>query len=89
MEDKIKIAIIDSGIRLDHPAFAGKTPVVIDTVPSVDGDLYGHGTAVYNIIRKVEADITNFKLPWREDGIEETCLLELLNKIDREYPVDI
>jgi hypothetical protein len=91
MQDKIKIAIIDSGIRLDHPAFAGKTPVVIDTVPSVDSDLYGHGTAVYNIIRKVEdiADITNFKLPWREDGIEETCLLELLKKIDREYPVDI
>jgi uncharacterized NAD-dependent epimerase/dehydratase family protein len=91
MQNKIKIAIIDSGVRLDHPAFVGKTPVVIDTAPSTDGGFYGHGTAVYNIIRKAEdiADIINFKLLWQEDGIEEACLLELLNKIDREYPVDI
>jgi hypothetical protein len=31
MQDKIKIAIIDSGIRLDHPAFAGNLPVLVDT----------------------------------------------------------
>jgi uncharacterized NAD-dependent epimerase/dehydratase family protein len=91
MQDKIRIAIIDSGVRLDHPAFVGKTPVIIDTAPSADSGFHGHGTAVYNIIRKVEdiADIINFKLPWQEDGIEETCLIELLKKIDREYPVDI
>jgi hypothetical protein len=30
MQDKVKIAIIDSGVQLDHPAFTGNLPVLID-----------------------------------------------------------
>jgi uncharacterized NAD-dependent epimerase/dehydratase family protein len=91
MQEKIRIAIVDSGVRFDHPAFAGKPPVVIDAAGSAESGIYGHGTAVYNIIRKAGdiADIVNFRLAWREDGIEETELVGILQKIDREYPVDI
>jgi hypothetical protein len=28
-QEKIKIAIVDSGVRLDHPAFVHKPPVMI------------------------------------------------------------
>jgi uncharacterized NAD-dependent epimerase/dehydratase family protein len=91
MQDRIRIAIIDSGVRLDHPAFASKPPVVIDTAGSTDSGFYGHGTAIYNIIRKTEdiADIINFRLVSNEQGVEDSELLELLHKIDREYQVDI
>jgi uncharacterized NAD-dependent epimerase/dehydratase family protein len=91
MQDKIRIAIIDSGVRLDHPGFAGNVPVLVDASSADTNEWTGHGTAVYNIIRKVadKADIINFRLVYNEQGVEETELLELLHKIDREYPVDI
>jgi subtilisin family serine protease len=90
-QEKTRIAIIDSGVRLDHPAFVHKPPVMIDTGGSGRRELVGHGTAVYNIIRKVEdnADILNFSLDYRDEGVEESELLELLETIDREYPVQL
>jgi uncharacterized NAD-dependent epimerase/dehydratase family protein len=91
MQDKIKIAIIDSGVRLDHPALSGNLPILIDVSGADTNEWMGHGMAVYNIIRKATdiADIINFRLVYNDQGVEETELLELLKKIDREYPVDI
>ena len=76
MQDKIKIAIIDSGVRLDHPAFTGNPPVLVDASGADTNEWTGHGTAVYNIIRKVAdiADIINFRLVYNEQGVEETEL---------------
>ena len=52
----VKVAILDSGIELAHPAMAGveladevmivETPKQLATVPGEGRDLYGHGTAV-------------------------------------------
>lgn len=53
---KIRIAIVDSGVRLDHPAVQGHHPVVVrySGLGEGEGDC-GHGTAVYNIVKKQKA----------------------------------
>ena len=62
---KIKIAIIDSGVYCQHPAFLNNKPFLICDDETIDTkNFYGHGTAIYNIISRVSdiADIVNFKL---------------------------
>lgn len=89
---KIQIAIIDSGINCEHPAFVDSKPILISTdEQNKFEDFYGHGTAVYNIIRKVEniADITNFRLKDVENGICENELINLLKIIKSEYKFDL
>jgi thermitase len=59
----IKVAVIDSGIDLNHPAFVGhlaplshwKDYVDGDTIPQdvVGGESYGHGTSVASIVLQV------------------------------------
>ena len=53
---KIRIAIVDSGGRLDHPAVQGHHPVVVrySGLGVGEGDC-GHGTAIYNIVKKTES----------------------------------
>lgn len=88
MKDKLNIAIVDGGFRTDHPAFSACPPVI---AAGGSAAFLGHGTAVYNIIRKTRgiANIVNFSLVQDEDGVEEAALTALLETIDREYPVDI
>jgi hypothetical protein len=90
MRDKVKIAIIDNGVRLDHPAFAGTLPVLVDVSGAASNEWTGHGTAIYNIIRKAGdiADIINFRLVSSGEGVEEMGLLEILRTIHLDYPVD-
>lgn len=89
---KIQIAIIDSGVNCLHPAFVDKKPVMIYDGEETDSEgFYGHGTAIYNIIRQVEdiAEITNFKVNNIETGICEDELISLLMRIKNQYKFDI
>lgn len=89
---KIKIAIVDSGLNYNHPAFLNsKTDLVYDGEQTEPDEFYGHGTAIFNIIRRVEdiAEITNFKLDNVEEGIYEDTLVDMLEKIRDEYCFDI
>jgi subtilisin family serine protease len=62
----VRIAVIDSGVEIDHPALAGLTLVddlhVVDAgvqieVKEGDGtDVFGHGTAVSAVIRRIAPD---------------------------------
>ena len=69
----VKIAILDSGVEAAHPALAGL--VLSDDIAIVedagrlkavagDGDLFGHGTAVAGIVRRVapEAEIGSIRV---------------------------
>lgn len=92
MKKKIQIAVLDSGLKCNHPAFANNNPILITDRDVAETDsFFGHGTAVYNIIRKVEsiAHITNFKLNYIEDGICEDELIYTLRKINNEYNFDL
>ena len=92
MNSKIQIAIIDSGVTCHHPAFSNSNPIIISDGEAVEtNSLYGHGTAIYNIIRKVNsiASIINFKLDHVENGICEGGLISILRKIKKEYNFDI
>ncbi len=66
----IKVAVIDTGIDLDHPAFAGRLAPANEWKDFVDGDAtpqevgttndhgYGHGTGVAGIILQVAPKAT-------------------------------
>ncbi len=52
---KIRIAIVDSGVRLDHPAVQGHHPVVVHYSGRGEGEGdCGHGMASYNIVKKTD-----------------------------------
>ena len=89
---KIRIAIVDSGVRTDHPAFKTVEPKVIYYSGLQKGEgSCGHGTAVYNIIRKVEdiADIINFQITDPNGEIDERVLISCLHDIRDKYDIDI
>ena len=63
----VKVAVIDTGIDLNHPAFAGKLAPNYEWKDFVDGDNYpqevggpnyGHGTGVADIIVQVAPNVT-------------------------------
>lgn len=89
---KVKIAIIDSGVRVDHPALKKNEPQIVrfSGLNGYEGRC-GHGTAIYNIIKKTEkfADIINFQITNIDEEIEKGLLLSCLQKINDEYKVDI
>jgi hypothetical protein len=70
----VRVAILDSGVELSHPAMSGLTLsddlVIVDdglqlqVMPGEGRDLYGHGTAVAHIIHKLapEAEIGSFRV---------------------------
>lgn len=89
---KVRIAIIDSGVRLDHPAIKGYSPQIIYHSGLKKGEgRCGHGTAIYNIIKKTVpfADIINFQITNKDEGINKETLLSCLTVIRDEYNVDI
>ena len=89
---RIQIAVVDSGVRKDHPAFKNREPYVIRYSGLQEGEgTCGHGTAVYHIIRKIEpiADIINFQITNKVGEIEEDILISCLSDIRDNYNVDI
>lgn len=93
---KVTIVIIDSGVQTEHPAFKGDCicgfQLLSDSTTDTDfTDLFGHGTAIYGIIRKAAtyADIINIKLPHIEDGLEEAQLCAALRYVLENLTPDI
>ena len=84
---KIQIAIIDNGVYVDHIAFREKKPVVIEFSRKANGNDNGHGTAIYNIIRKVNsfADVINFNISDTNNEIEQQSLVACLENIYNNY----
>ena len=63
----VKVAVIDTGIDLLHPAFAGRLAPVSEWKDFVDGDnypqevagnLHGHGTGVAGVVLQVAPNVT-------------------------------
>lgn len=88
---KIKIAIVDSGVRPDHPAWRENPPCVVRKSGLKEGGRCGHGTAIYNIIKKTEkyADIINFQITNQDEEMNYDILVSCLRTIRDEYDVDI
>lgn len=88
---KIRIAIVDSGVNCEHPSFSLSKPVLITNEKIDINNLYGHGTAIYNIISKLgeQVDIVNFKLKDIEKGVSEGELFKTLKLINDKYSFDI
>ncbi len=90
---KVRILIIDSGVRVDHPhlkndGIQGLTWDGGEMDSGIDDD-FGHGTAVYGIIRSVNsfAEIINIRLKDIEEGIDyQGKVLHFLLLIDIFQP---
>ncbi len=89
---RIRIAIVDSGVREDHPAFQTNKPKVIQYRDGNDRiRSCGHGTAIYNIMRKTAAfaDIINFNITDSNGEIDENVLISCLQDIKENYDVNV
>lgn len=94
--DRIKVVIVDSGLR-EELIFKGnpdcvavsdiENNFVIDSTPAS----YGHGTAIYSIIRREadNAEIYNIKVKNIENGITDDDLIYVLDYIYDNIPADI
>lgn len=66
----VRVAILDSGVEIGHPAFSGRQlsddfAVTLDSFDEGQGvDIYGHGTALASIIWQLapEAEIGSFRV---------------------------
>ena len=70
----VRIAVIDSGIEIDHPALQGikllddlhivDAGVQIEVRPGDGTDIYGHATAVAGVIRRIapDAELGSFRV---------------------------
>jgi len=96
----IKVAVIDSGIDLAHPALAGLV-LEDDVTVSCDGisltiadgggrDVYGHGTAVASLVRRAApgARIGSFRALDSSNHARSFVIAECVNQaINRGYSV--
>jgi len=87
--NKLKIAILDSGVNVNHSLFRNDKIEVINY--SESNLTYGHGTAIYNIIRKVNSfsEIINFQITDNDGTIDENILIDCLNMIYQKYNFDL
>jgi subtilisin family serine protease len=96
----IRIAVIDSGVEIDHPALAGLKLVddlhVVDAgvqieVKQGDGtDVFGHGTAVSAVIRRIapDAQIGSIRVLGANLGSRTVIIREGVRQaIDRGYHI--
>ena len=98
---EILIVIIDSGVCQKHPLFAediveeyeyiSETASFREVVNYDDDRNCGHGTAIYNIIRKCKdyARIVNIRVADIEEGICEELLISILQAIGRQFRPNI
>lgn len=96
----VKIAVIDSGIEVDHPDLPGLTllddlhvidaGVQIEVKPGDGTDVYGHGTAVTGVIRRIapDAQIGSIRVLGANLGSRTVIIREGVRQaIDRGYHV--
>lgn len=92
---KLKIVIVDSGVDIAHPQFKNISIQGYTYKESklYDGcsDEYGHGTAIYQIVRSVSsiADVINIKLPNIGHSNTRMELVEALEYIADHIPCNI
>lgn len=91
---KIKIAIVDSGVFLEHPLIQNcANGFTIRGKGTIDdfGDQNGHGTAIYEIINnsQIPVEIINIKIQGIENGVEEKELIYALEYIYDKMNVNI
>lgn len=91
---KIRVAIIDSGVDKKHPRFEGDSFHGFgyqdgNIVENYD-DTYGHGTAIYNILRnQKEIEIINIKVYGIEAGLEDSSIIGILKCLNELGNIDI
>src|SRR5436190_18795609 len=96
----VRIAVIDSGIEVDHPDLAGisllhdlhvvDAGVQIEVKPGDGSDIYGHGTAVAGVIRRLapDAEIGSFRVLGENLGSRTVIIREGVRQaIDKGYHV--
>lgn len=97
----VKIAVIDSGIELSHPALSGLRLVddlafeltpegVVKRIPGNGIDVFGHGTAVAHSVRRIapEAQIGSFRVLNAALGSKFQIIREAATlAIDRGYQI--
>lgn len=94
--NRIKVVIVDSGLREDLIIKENSDCItvsdieknsVIDNAPAS----YGHGTAIYSIIRREanDAEIYNIKVKNIENGITNDDLIYVLDYIYDNIPADV
>lgn len=96
----VRIAILDSGVEIDHPALGG-VPLVDDiaivedgmrlvTVPGEGRDVFGHGTAVAGILRVAapEAELGSIRVLGESLASRTAIILEGARQaIERGYHI--
>ena len=86
---KINVIIIDSGVNITHPAFQNDIILAhnLSDCSNIGTDDYGHGTAIYGILRKCsEANIYNLKINMIENGVEASDLIFALEYVLENIP---
>jgi subtilisin family serine protease len=96
----VRVAVIDSGVEVDHPALAGLTllhdlqvvdgGVQIEVKPGDGVDVFGHGTAVTSVIRRIapDAEIGSFRVLGANLGSRTVIIREGVRQaIDHGYRV--
>ena len=93
--EKINIIIVDSGVDTSHKRFQGISVIgfTYQNGSLTEGfrDEYGHGTAVFDIIKSVSdfANIINIKIPNIEKSVCEDDLIHVLQYIKANLKCDI
>ena len=95
----VRVAVIDSGVDGDHPAFAGKLKAHYDVVSNYSGarcvlarptDSIGHGTATAGIVVQVapQAELTTIKVIGEDSrGTAEQLIAALGFALDQRFDV--
>lgn len=96
----IKVAVLDSGIEVRHPALSGlkleddfavvDDGVKLAAIPGNEQDIYGHGTAVAGIIRQLapEATLGSFRVLGRQLRSRSLVIREAARlALERDYHI--